>query len=148
MAEALWFATARLTIHLSQKDNADRLSLIEHHMSEGFAVPLHVHHDEDESFYILQGEVRMQIDNEVRRLAPGDALTVSGGTPHSFRIVSPEARLLSMTTGRFEAMIRRLARPAQNEGLPLQAEPTDEEVAAVVAACAAHGIEFQGPAVA
>jgi quercetin dioxygenase-like cupin family protein len=99
MAEALWFATARLTIHLSQKDNADRLSLIEHHMAEGFAVPLHVHHDEDESFYILQGEVRMQIDNEVRRLAPGDALTVSGGTPHSFRIVSPEARFLSMTTG-------------------------------------------------
>ncbi|GJE13812.1 cupin domain-containing protein [Methylobacterium longum] len=148
MADALWFTTARLTIHLSQKDNADGLTLIEHHMVEGFAVPLHVHRDEDESFYILQGEVRMQIDDQVRRLKAGDALTVSGGTPHAFRVVSPEARFLSMTTGQFEEMIRSLARPAENEGLPPQAEPTDEEVAALVSACATHGIEFQGPAVA
>ena len=148
MADAFWFTTARLTIHLSQEDNADGLTLIEHHMAEGFAVPLHVHRDEDESFYILQGEVRMKIDDEVCRLTPGDAITVSGGTPHSFRIVSPEARFLSMTTGRFEAMIRSVARPAENDGLPPQAEPTDEEVAALVAACAAHGIAFQGPAVA
>ena len=148
MADALWFTTARLTIHLSQKDNADGLTLIEHHMVEGFAVPLHVHRDEDESFYIMQGEVRMQIDDQVRRLKAGDALTVSGGTPHAFRVVSPEARFLSMTTGQFEEMIRSLARPAENEGLPPQAEPTDEEVAALVSACATHGIEFQGPAVA
>ena len=148
MAYPLWFTTARLTIHLSQKDNADGLTLIEHHMVEGFAVPLHVHRDEDESFYILQGEVRMQIDDQVRRLKAGDALTVSGGTPHAFRVVSPEARFLSMTTGQFEEMIRSLARPAENEGLPPQAEPTDEEVAALVSACATHGIEFQGPAVA
>jgi len=148
MADALWFTTARLTIHLSQKDNADGLTLIEHHMVEGFAVPLHVHRDEDESFYIMQGEVRMQIDDQVRRLTAGDALTVSGGTPHAFRVVSPEARFLSMTTGQFEEMIRSLARPAENEGLPPQAEPTDEEVAALVSACATHGIEFQGPAVA
>ena len=148
MADALWFTTARLTIHLSQKDNADGLTLIEHHMAEGFSVPLHVHRNEDESFYILQGEVRMQIDDQVRQLIPGDALTVSGGTPHSFRVVSPEARFLSMTTGQFEEMIRSLARPAESEGLPPQAESTDEEVAALVSACATHGIEFQGPAVA
>ena len=148
MADALWFTTARLTIHLSQNDNADGLTLIEHHMAEGFAVPLHVHRDEDESFYILQGEVRMQINDEVRRLTPGDALTVSGGTPHSFRVVSPEARFLSMTTGQFEQMIRSLARPAETEGLPPQAEPTDEEIAALISACGTHGIEFQGPAVA
>jgi quercetin dioxygenase-like cupin family protein len=148
MADALWFTTARLTIRLSQKDNAGGLTLIEHHMAEGFVVPLHVHRDEDESFYILQGEVHMQIDDEVRRLAPGDALTVPGGTPHSFRVVSPEARFLSMTTGRFEEMIRSLARPAEHEGLPPQAEPTNQEVAALIAACAAHGIEFKGPAVA
>lgn len=148
MADALWFTTARLTVHLSQKDNADGLTLIEHYMAKGFAVPLHVHRDEDESFYILQGEVLMQINGRVRRLTPGDALTVLGGTPHSFRVVSPEARFLTMTTGQFEEMIRCLARPAENEGLPPQAEPTDEEVAALVTACAAHGIEFQGPAVA
>ena len=148
MANHLWFTTARLTIHLSQKDNADGLTLIEHRMAEGFAVPLHVHLDEDESFYILEGEVRMQIDGEVRLLTAGTALTVPGGTPHSFRIVSREVRFLSITTGRFEAMIRSMARPAAGDGLPPQDAPTDSDVAALVAACAAHGIEFRGPAVA
>ena len=148
MAEHLWFTTARLTIHLSQKNNADGLTLIEHHMAEGFVVPLHIHGDEDESFYILEGEVRMQIDGEVHLLTSGNSLTVPGGTPHSFRVVSREARFLSITTGPFEAMIRSLARPAASDGLPPQVAPTDDEVAALVATCAAHGIEFKGPPVA
>jgi quercetin dioxygenase-like cupin family protein len=147
MADHLWFTTARLTIHLSQENNADGLTLIEHHMAKGFVVPLHVHNDEDESFYVLEGEVRMQINDEVRLLTPGMASSVPGGTPHSFRVVSSEARFLSITTGPFEAMIRSLGRPAASEGLPPQTAPTDDEVAALVAACAAHGIEFMGPPV-
>lgn len=148
MADPLWFTNARLTVHLSGKDNSGGIALIEHHMAEGFAVPLHVHRDEDESFYVLDGHVRMQIGDEVRRLETGHALTIAAGTPHSFRIVSREARFLTITTGPFEAMVRSLSRPAERDGLPPQDAPTEAEVAALVAACAAHGIAFQGPPVA
>jgi quercetin dioxygenase-like cupin family protein len=148
MADPLWFTNARLTIHLSRRENADGISMIEHHMAEGFAVPLHVHKNEDEHFYVINGKVLMQVDDEVLVLEPGQALTVSGGMLHSFRIVSREARFLTITTGGFEDMVRSLARPAANEGLPPQNEPTDAQIAALVAACAAHGIDFKGPPVA
>lgn len=143
----LWFTAARLTIRLSKHDNADGVSLIEHRMARGFAVPLHLHADEDESFYVLAGIVRMQVADDVQTLRTGDALTVHSGVPHSFLIVSDEARFLTITTGRFEDVIRAMARPAADEGLPPQDEPTPEQIDALVTACREHGIEFVGPSV-
>jgi quercetin dioxygenase-like cupin family protein len=147
MAEHLWFTTARLTIHLARQQNADGISLIEHHMARDFAVPLHVHEDEDENFYLLQGEVRFRIGDEVRTLAAGEAVSVGGGTAHSFRVDSDEARFLTITTGRFEEMVRSLGRPATTSGLPAQHEPTPEQIDMLVQACGAHGITFVGPPV-
>ena len=148
MAETFWFTNARLTIHLSRRANADGISLIEHHMAEGFAVPLHVHNAEDESFFLLDGRVRIQIGDDVRVLEAGEALTIAGETLHSFRVVSKVARFLTITRGAFEDMVRSLARPAESDDLPPQKEPTEAEVAALVAACTAHGIEFRGPPIA
>lgn len=146
--EQLWFTSARLTVHVPQARSAARVSIIEHHMAEGFAIPLHVH-DEDESFFILEGEVRFQADGAVLTLGVGDSLHAPAGQPHSFRVLSPEARFLTVSTGRFEEMVRSLARPAGTPGaLPPQAPPTEAEMVALVAACQEHGIEFQGPPVA
>lgn len=147
MTEHLWFTTARLTIHLARQQNADGISLIEHRMARDFAVPQHVHDEETESFYLLEGEVRIRIDDETRTLRTGDAASVPAGTAHSFRVVSDEARFLTVTTGQFEEMVRSLGRPAGAAGLPPQDEPTGEQIDALVQTCAAHGIKFVGPPV-
>ncbi len=147
MPETLWFTTARLTIHQSMADGSAGVSLIEHHMAQGFAVPLHVHHGEDETFFILDGSIRVRLGDAVLTLDAGQCLRLPGGTPHSFRVLSPEARFLTLSTGRFETMVRSLARPAEDQGLPPQVPPTAAEVDALVAACAAHDITFVGPAV-
>ncbi|WP_295855403.1 cupin domain-containing protein [uncultured Xylophilus sp.] len=147
MADHLWFTTARLSILLSKTQNTGGISLIEHRMPRDFAVPLHVHVDEEESFCMLDGEVRIRVGEEIRLLTPGESLAVPAGLPHSFRVVSGEARFLTVTTGRFEDMVRSLARPAQGPGLPPQEAPTADQIDALVAACARHGIEFRGPAV-
>jgi dTDP-4-dehydrorhamnose 3,5-epimerase-like enzyme len=123
------------------------MSLIEHHKAKNFAVPLHLHHEEDESFYMLEGEVRFQLGDDVLTMESGSAARVPAGTAHSFRVLSDEARFLTMTTGRFEQMVRSLARPATDPGLPPQVESTSEQVAALVAACEDHGIQFVGPSV-
>jgi quercetin dioxygenase-like cupin family protein len=147
MTEHLWFTTAELTIHLSQNANASGISLIEHHMARDFAVPLHVHEAEDENFYVLEGEVRFQVGDELRTLGTGEAMSVSAGVAHSFRVASDEARFLTITTGRFEEMVRSSSRPAATAGLPPQEEPTPEQIEALVRACAEHGITFVGPPV-
>jgi quercetin dioxygenase-like cupin family protein len=147
MAQSLWFTTARLTIHLARQQNRDGISLIEHRMARDFSVPLHVHEDEDENFYVLDGQVRFKVGGELRTLGTGEALSVRAGLAHSFRVVSEEARFLTITTGRFEDMVRSLSRPADDEGLPPQLEPTPEQIDTLVRACSAHGITFVGPPV-
>ncbi|MBB3348360.1 cupin domain-containing protein [Sphingomonas sp. BK069] len=147
MTEDLWFTTARLTIHLSRRDSAGGISLIEHAMAKDFAVPLHVHDAEDENFFVLQGRIRMSIGDELRELGAGEAASVPAGLPHSFRVVSEEARFLTITNGSFEEMVRSVGRPAGGAGLPPQVEPTHEEIEALVAACRSHGIDFVGPPV-
>jgi quercetin dioxygenase-like cupin family protein len=147
MAECIWFTTARLTIHLSRQQNADGISIIEHHMARDFAVPLHIHDGEEENFYMLEGEVRIQIGDDTRTMRTGEAACVAAGKPHSFRVVSGQARFLTVTTGRFEDMVRSLGRPATTAGLPPQDEPTPKQIDMLVQACGAHGIAFVGPPV-
>ena len=46
--------------------------------------PPHIHHDQAETFYIVEGQLEVMIDGEVREAKAGDFLHVSKGSPHSF----------------------------------------------------------------
>ncbi len=145
----LWFMTAQLKTHLSNTANADGLSIVEHRMAFDFAPPRHFHHDEDETFHILQGRFRFQRGDEVRHLVAGETIHLPRGVPHGFRVVSPEGgRCLTITLGGFENMVRDASRPALADTLPEQFEPTLEMQAQLGAICHRHGIDLVGPPIA
>lgn len=140
----LWFMTVHIRIHLSKSESAAGVSMIEHHMAQDFNIPLH-HHDEDETFYILEGRFRFRSGDALLDLEAGQSLHVPAGTVHAFRVVSETGRFLTVTTGRFEDMVRALGRPAPAATLPPQTPPSAQETEHLVAVCAAHGIAFVGP---
>lgn len=141
----LWFTTARTDIHLSNKANARGLSIIEHTMAHGFSPPRHVHYEEDETFHVLAGEVRFEMNGTTLVARPGDTVHAPAGTPHCFVVVSPQgARFLTVTLGGFEDMVREASRPAANDGLPEQAPPTPDQQRMLAAAALRHGIELIG----
>ena len=51
----------------------------------GGGPPPHIHHFEDESFYILQGSVTVQAGEQTLRVSPGDFIHIPRGTVHSFQ---------------------------------------------------------------
>ena len=53
----LWFLNTRVAIRISALDGADGISVLEHRASFGDSPPLHIHHDEDEIFHVLEGTV-------------------------------------------------------------------------------------------
>ena len=55
--DAHWFLGALLTIKSSRETTDGRVAVIEHHASQGHGSPLHVHHNEDEWFYVTEGEL-------------------------------------------------------------------------------------------
>lgn len=143
---SLWFLNTLVTIHASYAEGEDKISLLEHCAAKGDSPPLHVHHGEDEAFFLLEGEMRLQVGEEVHRLQPGQALLGPKGVPHTYCVDSPKARWLTVTTGcDFERFVRALGRPAKDLTLPPAAEPTAGAVRLLAETARAHGIEILGP---
>lgn len=147
-ADSLWFMTAHLIVRLKQSDNAGGLSIIEHRMAKDFAPPLHVHHQENETFVVLEGRFRFQRDGEVIEAGAGEAVHLPKGSMHGFRVLSDYGRCLTITDGPFEDMVRAASRAAAADRLPEQLPPTIEQQQALAGICSAHAIDLVGAPIA
>jgi hypothetical protein len=120
--------------------------VLEHRAAHGDSPPLHIHQAEDEIFHVLDGEVRYRVGDNDRLATAGETLLAPMGIPHTYRVTSPEARMLTITRGGFESFIRAFGRPAELEGLPSPSgPPTPEQAEALAKACRQFGIELVGP---
>lgn len=144
---SLWFMTGHLIVRLERAKNADGISVIEHRMAKDFAPPLHAHHRESETFFILEGQFRFQRDGEIFEAGVGDTIHLPKDSVHGFRVLSDYGRCLTITNGPFEDMVRAASRPAATDDLPEQAPPTVLQQQALAQICSAHGIDLVGPPV-
>jgi quercetin dioxygenase-like cupin family protein len=62
------------------------------------APPPHVHHGEDETFYVLDGVLRFVIGTEEFEAEPGALVHAPRGVPHRFTVATPTARILALVT--------------------------------------------------
>ena len=106
----------------------------------GFASPYHVHHAEDEAFYILEGEVAFVCGDKWIKAGPGAYLFGPREIPHGFKIIgaTPARLLLLAAPGGFERFIRELAEP-------VDAAPTPPDIPKLIAIAAKHKIDILGP---
>jgi mannose-6-phosphate isomerase-like protein (cupin superfamily) len=123
--EVLWFLGTVVRPKLTGQQTAGRLGMWEAVLPFGAAPPLHSH-PQDETFYVLEGEVTVWlVEGEAadapdwiathgRRCGIGAAAYAPGGTPHTFRVESDTARMLIISTAAgIEEMIRAIAEPAR-----------------------------------
>jgi quercetin dioxygenase-like cupin family protein len=115
-------------------------SLIEQVIPPGFESPWHVHRSEDESFYVLEGEMLVILDGSRFLLRAGDFAFGPRGIPHGFRIEGDKpARVLLMTTGSdFTDFITETSTPSD-------APPAAPDMALLMAAAERHNIAILGP---
>jgi len=78
--------------------------------------PLHLHHSDDEVWYVLEGMLLVRRGDEVVEARVGSAVLVPRGTPHSYCNPAPEpARYLLVMTPRIHALIQAIhALPVRN----------------------------------
>jgi len=145
-ASGLWFLNGHVTIKLSKRNNADSISIIEHHLPAGFGPPLHIHRYEDEMFYVLDGEIRFRMGDSIREARTGEIIHLPAGVPHGFKVLSATGgRALTVTRGGFEDMVASASRPASAVMLPPYGEPTPEMQQRLFDLCAQNGIDLVGP---
>jgi quercetin dioxygenase-like cupin family protein len=139
--EAFWFFGGLVTIKAAEGS----CTVSEYLMPRGAGTPLHVHHREDEWFYVLEGEVTFWVGGQSTDAVPGSFVYGPRDVPHTFMVVSDEARFLLVTEpGGFDGFIRALGEPATTLTIPPAPEgPPDMEP--ILRAAAEHGMEILGP---
>jgi len=74
---------------------------MEYTAEPGNEPPPHLHELENETLYILEGEIEAYQGDDVLRLVPGDCLFTPIGEPHAWYILTPKLRMLIMVAPAF-----------------------------------------------
>ncbi len=142
--EARWWLGSLAIIKVTSADTGGLMSIIEMTEAPGAEAPWHVHHREDEGFWILEGSATFQVGDATIEASAGDYLLGPRGIPHRYTVGDEGCRMLYlMTPGGFENLVIGMSLPASERTLPPPsgAEPDWEHVAAVAAA---NGCELLG----
>ena len=143
-SERLWFLGTLARMKLDGQRTGGRFALWEGVLPHGAAPPLHSH-PQDETFYVIEGEVTAWlvepeltedrsdppawVSTRGRRCGPGAVVFATGGAPHTFRVESDTARMLFLSTpAGIDEYVRALAEPARYPWL--QPPPDGPRVAA------------------
>ena len=141
--KATWFFNALMTTVASTAETGGAYSLTEHLVTAASNPPMHVQVDEDEAFYILDGEVEFEVDGNVAVATPGTFAFVARGAAHTFRVLTDTARMLVICSGKpsdnLEDFFLGMGTPATERRLP---EPSAPDETRLVELCARTGIEL------
>ena len=141
--EAFWGFGSLWTVKASAEQTGGRFALIEELAPGGAGTPLHRHAEDDETFYVLEGEITFYLEDDHPVTATaGSFVHVPGGAVHAFRVDSETARYLIITTPQHERFYRAISEPARSRTLPPEA-PLDMDK--VEAAAREYKVEILGP---
>ena len=125
--DATWFFNALMTTKATMAETAGAYSLTEHLVTAASDPPKHVQVDEDEAFYVLDGEIEFEVDGEVVVGTPGTFAFVARGAAHLYRVLTPTARMLVICSGKptdnLEDFFLGMGAPATERALPVPSAP-------------------------
>lgn len=142
--EAFWFLGAQTWVKATSAQTGGALGLVEQVLPAGFASPWHMHHVEDEAFYVAEGEMMFLCGDQRTKAGPGTWVWGPRGVPHGFRVegTEPARILLFATPAGFEQFVVELGEPAADWS-SLPSGPPDMEK--LMATAAKYRVDILGP---
>jgi quercetin dioxygenase-like cupin family protein len=125
---------SQITFKVTPKDSKG-IFIIENTFHEKGGPAKHLHYDQDEWFYALEGEFLLEVGNEQVEMIPGDSILAPRKIPHVWAYTGGErGRMLIafMPAGKMEAFFREVTKA---NAMP----PQDPEL------WRSHGMELLGP---
>src|SRR3712207_5100499 len=140
--EARWWLGSLAVIKATAADTGGQMTIIEVTDPPDGEAPLHVHHREDEAFWLLEADATFEVGGMTIEAHAGDYVFGPRDIPHRYTVGSAGCRMLFiMTPGGFEDFVLAMSEPAASRTLPppSEAEPDWQRVAAIAEA---HGCEL------
>lgn len=128
-----------VSIKVSGSQTEGRIAIVEGLVSPGAGPILHLHHSQNETWYVLNGDFMFQVGDQKFRVQPGATVFGPCGVPHAFRCVSKAQGKMLLAfdpAGQIEAFFTEIAKPGVEAG----AGRHDEKDI-----LRRYGMEFLGP---
>lgn len=142
--DAIWFLGTLMSVKAGHEQTGGGFTLIECEMPVGFGPPPHIHHTEDEAFYMLEGEITVFCGDQTWKARAGSFVFLPKGITHGFTVDGAEpARMLQLTLpAQFEHFAADVGDPATERAIPPPAAP---DVAKLVSIAALYNIDIKAP---
>ncbi len=144
--EAFWLLGMLEILKISREDTNGEYGLIDVTARAGDGSPWHVHPDEDEWFYVLEGEFTVYVGDERLSLPAGSFAFGPKGVPHTFIAEPPHGgrTLIGFQPFLFEGFLREVGVPAAERVLPPPRE-APPDMGRLLPIGARNGMEILGP---
>ncbi|MCH6269110.1 cupin domain-containing protein [Neobacillus citreus] len=125
-------------------DTQGRYATILTEERRGFEPPLHIHTREDETFFILEGEITYYVGDTIIKATPGTYVYAPRGVSHTFKVNTETARvLLSVYPSGFEQFMKELSVPVPAKLPPPPDGPlSPQDVQKLVSTALKYGIKI------
>src|SRR5262245_17432130 len=144
--EAFWLLGMLQTVKISGKDTGGRFGMLEIVVPAGLGSPWHVHREEDEWFYVLDGHMAFYVGETRFDLTAGGFAFGPKGVPHTFFGVAPTTRaLVGFSPMQFEGFLREVGKPAPALVVPPPHAGPPPDFARLAAIAARNGFDVLGP---
>lgn len=87
-----------MVVKAAGKETGGAFSLLEAAEPAGFGPPMHIHHDADEAFYVLDGEYHILLEDREVVCPAGSFIYIPAGLRHGFRVGRVPSRKLNLYT--------------------------------------------------
>jgi mannose-6-phosphate isomerase-like protein (cupin superfamily) len=139
-SEELLIMGGRFDCKISARDTAGDLCIYDTIRESKGGPALHLHHNQDEWFYVLRGEFIVRVGDEILNLKPGDSAFGPRKIPHTFAKISEgEAQVLILfqPAGNIEDFFKKMSEIGKD--IPANQENV------LKALWESHGMEVVGP---
>jgi len=143
---AIWHMGALMVFKATSAQTGNQFWLAEQTSNAGYASPVHVHTREDETFYVIEGELSIGVGDALYQVGPGACVFGPRNVPHSYKVESERARWLVLgTPGGFDGWFFDTGKPAARLEVPEFNLADFPDFGDVIASVAAYGGTVLGP---
>ena len=143
---SVWYSGSLFTFLATGKETQGQFALIESVARKGNAPPRHIHQREDETFYVLEGEITVSVGGRTIKATPGTMVFLPRDMAHSFAIESEHLRMLILLApAGLEEWFKEFSVPAPALTLPPPTDAPFSGIQKMLAAAPGYGLEFAVP---
>ena len=138
------FLNSLMIVKAGGEDTRGQLAVVETRTPPDYGPPPHIHADEEEIFYVLEGTVEVMCGDQQFVATPGSLVLTPRGTLHTFHVTDegPGKLLVITAPAQFERFVAEVGSGTSTRELP---DPEEPDVERLIEISARYGITYPPP---